>query len=908
MDLDKGQVDGLVSRGELWVLAIVLEPGVPRFGPGLFNKVRTYGDQTTMVHKIRDKLYDEQDLYFVVRANDLQSVLERFRGVCKELPEIPLARFFPNHPQHPFLQVEDHASTGNMLHVKPEAKHGFRDWYHYNTFVGYGTIKEHENELKRVKNGELFGAEIQVFPVSKEDSNTYMACLRLPSEIQRLPVGRSVHVYWQTHAMDAIIAGNDARTQPARQSMDRTRFDGFDIVDQWRGDVIEPLPAALKDTISLVIHRPSSETTGARQPKLASNLKHAPFEKVMVKIPVSDKILSRFLACHHDLQHWSKTEVCRELLGGDLMELPRVGLLGDVDKEFIEKTISQGRVNPDIRNIIDGLPNARGRFFTITGPAGSGKSYVMVVLSLLMLKGSKMLYPVHPNGATGEWMPNFHEYKNGTGDLEKELEKREHEPQVLVSCPTNSLTDDNCVKMQHAVDNLFADEPIMIIRVHTLELELMIAGQSHTHHEQNSHVAESEDVSAEGLIEILKEVLEHYRMSLPSATSAIPGTNDSRIHLVEHSLGHRMLQFCGIIPGSPWAVSGKYRNFVDNHQERLKEGNRLDDALEFAFQTDMKQLARDTLARADIVIGTPFVLGTYFMYSSLHPTVVFIDKAGMSQESDLLPLITYYFPKAFGLFGDLKQLGPTILSTKEENVFRGQISISLLSRMIKNGSNGFNLVHQHRLTGNISHFINRLFDGGHTKWQLSKCLDPNACVSKVKEFNFKKYRVKQNIVFLNIPESKETSVGHSWANRANVVIGLNIVYDLVSNCAIPPSDIVILVGYDAQKREYLAEMSRRVDSLPGVKWLDVHINVIESFQGHQAPFVILDFVRSETLGHMRSPRRLNVGMTRGQFGLWCLYNAKSMTKFIDYNTDMIRDMRGLIKETKAGATVKLPGN
>lgn len=80
------------------------------------------------------------------------------------------------------------------------------------------------------------------------------------------------------------------------------------------------------------------------------------------------------------------------------------------------------------------------------------------------------------------------------------------------------------------------------------------------------------------------------------------------------------------------------------------------------------------MARADIVTGTPFVLGTSLMYHSLHPTVVFVDETGMSKESDLFPLMCYYFPKAFGLFGDPKQLGPTVMSSKEENPFRGRNS------------------------------------------------------------------------------------------------------------------------------------------------------------------------------------------------------------------------------------------
>lgn len=41
------------------------------------------------------------------------------------------------------------------------------------------------------------------------------------------------------------------------------------------------------------------------------------------------------------------------------------------------------------------------------------------------------------------------------------------------------------------------------------------------------------------------------------------------------------------------------------------------------------------------------MLGTCLIYHNFHPTVVFIE-AGMTKESDLFPMIAYYFPKAFG--------------------------------------------------------------------------------------------------------------------------------------------------------------------------------------------------------------------------------------------------------------------
>lgn len=48
---------------------------------------------------------------------------------------------------------------------------------------------------------------------------------------------------------------------------------------------------------------------------------------------------------------------------------------------------------------------------------------------------------------------------------------------------------------------------------------------------------------------------------------------------------------------------------MEFHARTLEHTGALTEEQELAFNKNMKRLARDTMARADIVIGTPFVLG-----------------------------------------------------------------------------------------------------------------------------------------------------------------------------------------------------------------------------------------------------------------------------------------------------------
>lgn len=257
------------------------------------------------------------------------------------------------------------------------------------------------------------------------------------------------------------------------------------------------------------------------------------------------------------------------------------------------------------------------------------------------------------------------------------------------------------------------------------------------------------------------------------------------------------------------------------------------------------------------------------MYHSLHPTLVFVDEAGMSRESDILPILAYYFTKAFGLIGDQKQLGHTVKITRPRNPFRRYMGVSLLARMAINGVHGYKLEHENRLTGTIHILSKQSFYEGTTRWQKGQFTDPQGWAARVRKLNPDTFHINANVAS-HVPESHEIAVGTSQANPMNVHVSLDVVSKLVSQIQAKMTDIVVSVGYDAQKREYMSELSRRDKVDPQYDWLSLKVAVIETFQGNEAPFAIFDFVRiarGEVMGHMRSFRRLNVGMTCGRFSL-----------------------------------------
>lgn len=108
---------------------------------------------------------------------------------------------------------------------------------------------------------------------------------------------------------------------------------------------------------------------------------------------------------------------------------------------------------------------------------------------------------------------------------------------------------------------------------------------------------------------------------------------------------------------------------------------------------------RLVIGMADIIVSCPSAIAQPTLYHSLHPSFVAFEEATVMKEPEILPILVYLFPIAFGFLGDPKQLGPTIVSTTKENPFRSQLAVSILARPITAGYDVGKMIVQRRLAG-----------------------------------------------------------------------------------------------------------------------------------------------------------------------------------------------------------------
>ncbi|KAI0737249.1 AAA domain-containing protein, partial [Daedaleopsis nitida] len=83
-------------------------------------------------------------------------------------------------------------------------------------------------------------------------------------------------------------------------------------------------------------------------------------------------------------------------------------------------------------------------------------------------------------------------------------------------------------------------------------------------------------------------------------------------------------------------------------------------------------------------------------------------------------------------------------------------------------------------------------------------------------------------------------------------------------------DFCIITPYDGQRAAIVERLKN--DDLP---WERVYN--VDSFQGHEAPYVIISTVRTTGPGFLRSLNRMNVMLTRCKAGMVVVTNRRFLT-------------------------------
>ncbi|KAL6176708.1 hypothetical protein ACLB2K_053341 [Fragaria x ananassa] len=254
--------------------------------------------------------------------------------------------------------------------------------------------------------------------------------------------------------------------------------------------------------------------------------------------------------------------------------------------------------------------------------------------------------------------------------------------------------------------------------------------------------------------------------------------------------------------------------------------------------------------------------------SELHKSHPMKDEQGELSSSDEKK---YKALKQVVLVGNHCQLGPFIMWKKAA---RTGLAQSLFERLVSLGVKPIRLQVQYRMHPALSEFpLNSFYEG-----TLQNGVTINERQSMGIDFP---WPVPNRPMFFYVQMGQEeiSASGTSYLNRTEAANVEKIVTTFLRS-GIVPSQIGVITPYEGQ-RAYIVNYMWRNGSLRQQLYKEIEVGSVGSFQGTEKDYIILSCVRSnehQGIGFLNDPRRLNVALTRGRYGIVILGNPKVLSK------------------------------
>ncbi|KAL8685779.1 MAG: hypothetical protein Q9218_007551, partial [Villophora microphyllina] len=342
----------------------------------------------------------------------------------------------------------------------------------------------------------------------------------------------------------------------------------------------------------------------------------------------------------------------------------------------------------------------------------------------------------------------------------------------------------------------------------------------------------------------------------------IMSSNDPRMVLLEQALWTKMLHFTGIIPGRqeseliPWAT---FQRIVPEEQETV-------------FNAAILASAREVVLNADLVVCTIAQLGSDLL-KEMKWDLAIINEASVPIVCECVQ-VAQKAAKVL-MVEDPNQLGPVVLSTKENNDFKHSLEQSLFKRLIACGFPYHTLKETMRATAGLKEPPNDLFYGGKLVDGSGTSLEDRPRTVKWLDFMHSTYpTLKISLTGLAYPSNshKEIGGGTSRWNPSNIACAVDHIRGIIKAEVFAEEDIGIITPYSAQVEAYVDIL--RMVQLPHVKF-----GTVEAWQGHEKRYMIGDLVRAQNdggdTGFASDPKRLAVLISRHCDGFTLIGNKFS---------------------------------
>ena len=581
--------------------------------------------------------------------------------------------------------------------------------------------------------------------------------------------------------------------------------------------------------------------------------------KVAVKVLTSNKVYRNCLTALQQIDLQGSPALKRWLLGNRMDEFPALDFyqtlrptLGDgLETELLDLHGSQLEAALRLKSL------RYGKQF-VQGPPGTGKTHYAKQITVPFLLDDTQIH------------------------------------QGILCSVTNKGVDEIALGMQALVEKVTkpGKPKPMIIRFHSLATEddvgLLDANKARPKPENPRPSLVDAELDVEALEECvsLNNLYEHI---LSGTTVKEPLINDPRLKELHLSLGIRMLQVAGMRGFEcEYTEAGKFESVREMYRQYKANQNMDQNAME-GFKNAMRELRAYVLSpdkvkvKVTIIVCTVANLASPTLYRNASQVEwIITDEIPRVTEPMLWPALGHYPECRFHIFiGDLDQLPPRLQSRGQNNCFEKQLGISMFTRFYFGGHVYEFFDKQYRAVSPIGNIVSRVFYAKRLINGPGTDMDhPSRGIAcRIAEYNKENYNKHSPIIFLDNKDCvvKKKAVGGSSYNISNCAVGINLAVDLVTK-GFDPSEITILMPYNAQRRYYLSAVER-VDTMhPELGIRKIIVAVIDGYQGKENHIIILDWVVAKELGFFKERSRLCVAHSRAKDALYVIGNKTELEK------------------------------
>jgi len=288
-----------------------------------------------------------------------------------------------------------------------------------------------------------------------------------------------------------------------------------------------------------------------------------------------------------------------------------------------------------------------------------------------------------------------------------------------------------------------------------------------------------------------------------------------------------------------------------------------------------QQMKDDILDKADVICATCIGSGHIVLDGRRFPRVLIDEATQATEPATLVPIVRGC--RQLVLVGDHKQLPPTVISTRAEEM---GLKKSLFERLIELGVNSTMLLEQYRMHPCIAEFPSRQSYDGLLKNGVTSenRIAPTGIIWP--DFD-------NPVAFLPVEGGEIVSAdGHSKANPTEAGWVLRMVDSLLAGEDISPDDIGVITPYNGQVRAIhdLMESSGGLEN--NGKWNGIEVRSVDGYQGREKEVIVFSAVRSNpegNVGFLNDSRRLNVALTRAKRGLIVIGDPKTLRNQRDWD-------------------------